>query len=68
MTYKEWAGKYYDSAQGVKDRLEETRRKLKTAVGEEAVLLTARIRVLTQMYYDCMDTYHLLVVREGDVD
>ena len=66
MTFKEWANEYYQSALGVKNQIEETKKAMKTAGVNDMISLGKKLSILQGMYYDCMETARTLGSRKGD--
>ena len=60
MTYQQWAGEYLESAKNVKAQIERVKEKIKTAKYDKLPELNNSLNILTEMYYDCMDTARLL--------
>ncbi len=67
MTYKEWAGQYYRSAERIRRQIDELKQEMKTAVGETMQELCGRMNMLNAMYRDCITIADMLVVRSGEI-
>ena len=66
MTYEQWAREYLESADNVKRQIEEVKKRIKSATYEKLPELNNSLNILTEMYYDCMDTARLLGRRKGE--
>lgn len=66
MTYKEWAKQYYDCASDLKEKAESIREKMKGSKEPELSALSEKLRVMYEMYLDCIHTADELAKRRGE--
>lgn len=65
--YKKWADDYYKSAQEIKQKIDALKEEKKTAPVEILPKLSHDIDIFYEMYYDCMDTYKILINRANKI-
>lgn len=66
MTYKEWAKEYYDCASDLKGKVERIKEEMKTAREPALSALSEKLRVMYEMYLDCIHTADMLARRKGE--
>ncbi len=68
MDYTRWSREYFENAQKVKEDIEKVKTKLKHSKGDEKRALRTTLITLRTMYYECMHTSEVLLMRGGKGD
>lgn len=61
MNYYAWGREYQEEARRIKAYLVPLRQELKTAAGEQLILLGRRVYLLGEIYLECMRTGQYLI-------
>lgn len=67
MTYKEWADEYKASADNIYAHIKSVKEEQKKAPIKDIPLYNDRLRILKDMYCDCMIVAKILRQRKGEV-
>ena len=59
--YKKWAEDYSAVAKDMKKHINELKKELKKAVGNEAIIIQRKIKSYDDSYYDCTETARVLL-------
>ena len=64
MDYQAWGEEYLQQAEKLRAIIWQRRERLKVLHGEEVLRAYRELRILTQMYTDCLQTGHCLQEKE----
>lgn len=64
MDYQAWGEEYLQQAKKLQAMIWQRRERLKELHGEEVLRAYRELRILTQMYTDCLQTGHCLQAKE----
>ena len=64
MDYQAWGEEYLQQAEKLRAIIWQRRERLKVLHGEEVLRAYRELRILTQMYTDCLQTGHCLQAKE----